>query len=111
MKRRSFLKVIGGAGATALSGLKCSFGEGRSSDTEGEGVPVDEDRLRHRNRNRSTVVCQNGVVCTSQPLASMAGVDVLKAGGSAVDAAVCANAVLSVVEPGMCGGFQTICKK
>jgi gamma-glutamyltranspeptidase/glutathione hydrolase len=59
--------------------------------------------LQSRNQNRSTVVCQNGIVCTSQPLASIAGVDILKAGGNAIDAAVCANAMLSVVEPMSCG--------
>jgi gamma-glutamyltranspeptidase/glutathione hydrolase len=59
--------------------------------------------LQNRNQNRSTIVCQNGIVCSSQPLASMAGVDILKAGGNAIDAAICANAMLSVVEPMMCG--------
>jgi gamma-glutamyltranspeptidase/glutathione hydrolase len=59
--------------------------------------------LSTRNQNRSTVIAQNGMVCASQPLAAMAGVDVLKAGGNAVDAAVCANAMLSLVEPMMCG--------
>ena len=42
---------------------------------------IDHRMLDNRNQNRSTVVCQNGVVCSSQPLASMAGVDILKAGG------------------------------
>jgi len=64
---------------------------------------IDKDILEDRNQNRSTVVCQNGIVCTSQPLASMAGIDILKAGGNAIDAAICANAVLSVVEPMSCG--------
>jgi gamma-glutamyltranspeptidase/glutathione hydrolase len=58
---------------------------------------------RSRNQNRSTVTCSGGIVCTSQPLASMAGLDVLKAGGNAVDAAVSANAMLSLVEPMSCG--------
>jgi gamma-glutamyltranspeptidase/glutathione hydrolase len=66
-------------------------------------VPIDKVMLRNRNQNRSTVVCRNGVVCTSQPLASVAGLDILKAGGTAIDAAICANAVLSVVEPMSCG--------
>jgi gamma-glutamyltranspeptidase/glutathione hydrolase len=64
---------------------------------------TNEKMLRNRNQNRSTVVCQNGIICTSQPLASLAGIDILKSGGNAVDAAICANAVLSVVEPMSCG--------
>ena len=56
-----------------------------------------------RNMNRSTVMARRGMVCSSQPLASMAGVDMLKKGGNAVDAALAANAVLSVTEPMSCG--------
>ena len=66
-------------------------------------VPLDPQKLSARNGDRSTVVSQRGMVCSSQPLASVAGLDVLKKGGSAVDAAVAANAVLSVVEPMSCG--------
>jgi len=63
----------------------------------------DAERLHYRNRDRSTVIGLSGMVCTSQPLASLAGVDILKAGGNAIDAAIAANAVLSVVEPMSCG--------
>src|SRR5580698_9098561 len=52
---------------------------------------------------RSMVITQSGIVATSQTLASQAGAQVLARGGSAVDAAIAANAVLSVVEPYMCG--------
>jgi gamma-glutamyltranspeptidase/glutathione hydrolase len=52
---------------------------------------------------RSVVLARNGVIATSQPLASAAGLRVLQQGGNAIDAAVTAAAVLSVVEPTMNG--------
>lgn len=103
MKRRSFFKLAGGAGASALWARNPSFTETSTLPGESRDVPINTARLQNRNQNRSTVVCQHGMVCTSQPLASMAGADILKAGGNAIDAAVCANAMLSVVEPMMCG--------
>jgi len=102
MKRRSFLKLTGGACASAVLWPAVSFGQGQAGASLDQ-VPIDGEMLQSRNQNRSTVVCQNGIVCTSQPLASIAGVDILKAGGNAIDAAVCANAMLSVVEPMSCG--------
>ena len=52
---------------------------------------------------RSMTASRMGIVATSQTLASQAGSQILARGGSAVDAAIAANAVLSVVEPMMCG--------
>jgi gamma-glutamyltranspeptidase / glutathione hydrolase len=56
-----------------------------------------------RDYGRSMVVNQLGIVATSQTLASQAGADILRRGGNAVDAAIAANAVLSVAEPMMNG--------
>jgi gamma-glutamyltranspeptidase / glutathione hydrolase len=52
-----------------------------------------------RTQGRSMVITRFGIVATSQTLASRAGAQVLELGGSAVDAAIAANAVLGVVEP------------
>jgi gamma-glutamyltranspeptidase/glutathione hydrolase len=56
-----------------------------------------------RSQARSMVISDGGIVATSQTLASQAGAQVLARGGSAMDAAIAANAVLGVVEPESCG--------
>ncbi len=56
-----------------------------------------------RDYGRSMVVSRYGIVATSQTLASAAGADILRQHGSAVDAAIAANAVLGVTEPMMNG--------
>src|SRR6476646_2100186 len=63
-----------------------------------------QDRLTGRSfATRSMVIAQHGMACTSHPLATMTAIDILKKGGTAIDAAIAANAVLGVVDPEMCG--------
>lgn len=99
MHRRSFLRRAAGASASI-----CLAGRVLGAEPSAKsGVPFDASRLTDRNQNRSTVACSSGIVASEQPLASLAGVEILKAGGSAVDAAICANAMLALTAPMMCG--------
>ena len=53
--------------------------------------------------SRSEVIASHGMAATSQPLATQIAVQILRSGGSAVDAAIAANAALGLMEPTGCG--------
>lgn len=62
------------------------------------------DRVTGRaHASRSEIIAPQAMAATSQPLATQIALDILKAGGSAVDAAIAANAALGLMEPTGCG--------
>ena len=58
---------------------------------------------KNPHQSRSVVIAKHGIVATSHPLAAQAGLDILKKGGNAADAAITASAMLGLVEPMSCG--------
>jgi gamma-glutamyltranspeptidase/glutathione hydrolase len=81
------------------------IGESLSSgDTSLAAIEPGYDRITGKAfASRSEVIAPHGMAATSQPLATQIALDVLKAGGSAVDAAIAANAALGLMEPTGCG--------
>jgi gamma-glutamyltranspeptidase / glutathione hydrolase len=67
-------------------------------------TPAQERHVRAPYRSgRSVTMAPHGMVAASHPLAAQIGLDVLRRGGNAVDAAIATNAALGLVEPMMCG--------
>ncbi len=64
------------------------------------GILFAQDRVSSLNlATRSEVIAQHGMACTSQPLATQIALDILKKGGTAIDAAIAADAALGLMEP------------
>src|SRR6185369_5926480 len=79
------------------------FSLGRFSFLFGFSLLLMPAHSQDRSQARSMVITDRGIVATSQTLASQAGAQILARGGSAMDAAIAANATLGVVETESCG--------
>src|SRR5271155_3833790 len=68
-----------------------------SSSLRAQGSGEYDRPGKNPHQSRSAVIASPGIVCCAQPLAAEVGLDVLKAGGNAADAAIATNAMLGLV--------------
>src|SRR5262245_56833209 len=103
-RRRAFVRNLRSPSNDPDHGTAmCPISPQRSVSSDVRQVRPGDRPAANIHATRSVVMGRNGMIASSQPLASAAGLRVLQEGGNAIDAAVTAAAVLAVVEPSMTG--------
>ena len=98
VRRLISLTVVSAVGVIGSADNQVGLAQTEQAPGHGYSRPA-----RSPHGSRSEVIAPHGMVAASHPLATQVGLDILKAGGNAVDAAVAVNAVLGLMEPHMNG--------